>query len=61
MKATLEHLAVQLGTGFALAGATYLAGADYHALGTYAAVAQGAAAVLVSAIHALTGTGAAQA
>lgn len=51
MKAVLEHFGVQLGTGLAVAGATYLAGADYHALGAWAVVAQGSAAVLLAAVH----------
>jgi hypothetical protein len=55
MRQTLEHVGVQLGVGLVGAGLTYLAGADYHALGAYAAIAQGVAAVALSAWHTATG------
>lgn len=51
----LHHLVVQLGVGLVLAVATYLAGADYSALGSWAPIAQGTAAVVLSAAHKAVG------
>lgn len=51
MKATLEHLGVQLGIGAATAALTYLAGADYSTIGPWAAVLQGLAATALAAVH----------
>lgn len=51
----LQHLGLQLGVGLLLAGVTYLAGADYSALGAWGPVAQGMAAVVLSAVHQATG------
>lgn len=51
-----NHFLTQIGVGAVLSLATYLAGADYSALGAWATVASGAAAVGLSAVHKATGT-----
>ena len=56
MRDAIEHLGLQLAVGAGGAILTYLASADYHAVGPYAAVLQGLAAVGLSAYHTATGS-----
>ena len=48
---SLQHFAVQLGLGAALAVFTYLAGADYSALGAFAPIASAAAGAGLAYLH----------